>query len=205
MAITDISFKLYHDSNLTSEFNGTLTLTHESDLSDNPQDTVLYFGSLTSNRLLQESSNPGVGNITLTPGDNTPVWVAATAYVVGDIVQPVAGNTFVYRCTDAGTSAGSEPTWPTSGYGTTVVDGGVIWELYSKHHPSTEVKLALTSGGLAAAVAGAALNVATSISSGTANAKSIYIRVTNTVQTLATNIGNPEIKISLNSVIETSV
>lgn len=53
-------------------------------------------------------------------------WAASTAYNVGDIVKPVSGNGFVYRAVVAGTSAASEPTWPTTP-GVTVVDNGVTW------------------------------------------------------------------------------
>jgi len=50
----------------------------------------------------------------------------STAYVVGDIRKPSAGNGYVYRASVAGTSGGSAPTWPTV-IGTTVADGGVTW------------------------------------------------------------------------------
>jgi hypothetical protein len=42
--------------------------------------------------------------------------------------------------------------------------------------PDTAIKLSLTSGGLAGAVAGASLNVGTQILSGVANAVSVWIR-----------------------------
>ena len=59
------------------------------------------------------------------------LWLASTARVVGDMVRPTAANpTLIYRCTVAGTSAASEPTWPTTA-GTTVVDGGVTWRCLS--------------------------------------------------------------------------
>ncbi len=54
-------------------------------------------------------------------------WVAATAYVLLDYVQPATpNNNFTYRCTTAGTSGGSEPTFPTTAGGT-VNDNGVVW------------------------------------------------------------------------------
>ena len=54
-------------------------------------------------------------------------WAASTAYTVDRIVRPTTGNGKLYRVAVAGTSAGSQPTWPTT-VGLTVVDGGVTWE-----------------------------------------------------------------------------
>lgn len=53
-------------------------------------------------------------------------WVTATAYLVGQIRRPTAGNLFVYKVAVAGTSGGSEPAWPTV-IGGCVTDGGVQW------------------------------------------------------------------------------
>jgi len=53
-------------------------------------------------------------------------WVASTAYAVDDTVRPTTANGFYYRCSVAGTTAGAEPTFPTT-LGATVVDGGVTW------------------------------------------------------------------------------
>lgn len=53
-------------------------------------------------------------------------WAASTAYTLGRIVRPTTGNGFLYRSTGAGSSAASEPTWPTT-IGATVVDSGVTW------------------------------------------------------------------------------
>lgn len=47
--------------------------------------------------------------------------------------------------------------------------------------PATEFKLALTSGGLASAVAGAALTLSTTINSGVANAVPIFTRRTSAI------------------------
>lgn len=53
-------------------------------------------------------------------------WAASTAYAVGDVVRPTAGNAHLYMCIVAGTSAGSQPTWPTTSR-QTVTDNTVTW------------------------------------------------------------------------------
>lgn len=60
------------------------------------------------------------------------VWQASHVYSSGAYVIPTtfasistqAGK--IFKCTVAGTSAGSQPTWPTTAGGT-VTDGGVTW------------------------------------------------------------------------------
>ncbi|HEV2274438.1 MAG TPA: hypothetical protein VGR96_09745, partial [Acidobacteriaceae bacterium] len=54
-------------------------------------------------------------------------WLASTAYLVNEYVQPSATNGHLYQCTQAGTTAGAEPAWPLT-EGATVADGGVIWK-----------------------------------------------------------------------------
>jgi len=53
-------------------------------------------------------------------------WQASTAYSVGDYVLPSTVNGYVYRCTVAGTSNSSEPTFPAY-QGRTVTDSTVTW------------------------------------------------------------------------------
>ncbi len=205
MSFSGSSYNLWTDTNLTAAFSGTFNLAHSTDLSDNPQDFTLYFGSPTSGRLLQASSNPGVANIVLTPTDILPAWVAFTAYVVGDKVQPIGGNGKLYECTISGTSGSSQPSWPTTTIGATVADGTCTWSLVGVHHPSTELKLSLTSGaGLTAATPGAALNVGATITGGIAGAVPIHLRITNTVTTAENNTGHEEIGVFLNACIETA-
>jgi len=69
------------------------------------------------------------------------VWQASSAYVVGDVVRATVqtGFGFVFRCIVAGTTAASEPVWPTKLYKTNngsslegyVVDGTVTWAAIS--------------------------------------------------------------------------
>ncbi len=205
MSFAGSSFNLFNDSGLTNAFTGTLIEICKTDLSDNPHLFTLYLGSNLSTRQLQASSSPGVNNITFTPVDILPIWVANTAYIIGNKIQPIGGNGFVYECTTAGTSNSSQPSWPTSPIGTTVADNGVIWTLISAHHAITEVKLALTSGGVAGATPGAALTLGPTITGGVINALAIYGSITNTVTAVANNIGNEEIGININSCIETSI
>lgn len=205
MALVDLSFKLYTDAALTTLFTGILQLVHKTDLSDNPQDFVLYFGSVETSRKLQEFTSPGVNQINLTPTDTLPNWVASTAYSVGQYIEPVAPNGLKYKCIDAGTSSGTEPVWPTTGIGSTVVDGGAVWELLGAKHPTTELKLASTLIGLDTAVGGAALDLGVQIDSGVSNAKEVHIRIENTVTTPNDNTGHSEIGVFINNVIESDL
>lgn len=206
MALSDLSFKLYTDSGLTTPFGGTLQLVHNTDLSDNPQDFVLYFGSEEDDRQLQANSNPGVDEISLTPTDTLPNWATATAKALGDLVEPSAPNGYVYKCTTAGTThASTEPTWPTVGLGSTVADGTVIWTFMGDKHTTAEITLGLTSGDLDINTPGAALDLGTTILSTVAEAVEVHIRVENAVDVVRNNSGHAELGIYINEVIETEV
>lgn len=204
-SLDNLSFQFYTDSGLTTLFSNLYQLTHNTDFSDNPQDFTLYFGSPVSNRQLQANSNPGVANITLTPVEQLPAWQASTAYSVGDTAEPTVDNGFRYVVVTAGTSGSTEPAWPTSGIGSQVSDGTVVWELTAETHEPTEITLALSPGDLAANTPGAALSLGTTITSGTANAVAVYIRVVNAVDDISNNTGNPELALSFNEIIESAV
>jgi hypothetical protein len=65
--------------------------------------------------------------ITLAIPANT--WAASTAYGDGDCVKPAAAaseSTLYHECTTPGTSAASEPKWPTIP-GNTYTDGTIVW------------------------------------------------------------------------------
>ncbi len=60
------------------------------------------------------------------------VWAGSTAYSVGNIRRATTTQSsgLVFRCTTAGTSASSEPDWPTD-IGSTLTDGSVVWTAIS--------------------------------------------------------------------------
>lgn len=205
MALEDLSFKLYEDSSLTTEFSGVFNLTHQSDLSDNPQDFQLWLGSTISGRVLQTTTNPGTDQITLTPTFILAARQNSTAYALGDRFELATPNNLIYECTTAGTTAASVPTYPTSGIGSTVTDGTAVFTLVAQKHQTTEIKLALTAAGLAGATAGAALNLGTSINGGVANAVEINIRFTNAVTAVSDNEDNEELApLYINDVTESA-
>jgi len=55
-------------------------------------------------------------------------WTATTAISLNTYIKPTNANAngHFYICTTAGTTSGSEPTWPTT-YNGTVTDGTVVW------------------------------------------------------------------------------
>ena len=55
-------------------------------------------------------------------------WTASTAYSVGDTIIPsAAGNNHIYKCTTAGTSGSTAPTFPTSDGGTVTDGTTLVW------------------------------------------------------------------------------
>jgi prepilin-type N-terminal cleavage/methylation domain-containing protein len=58
--------------------------------------------------------------------NNHTIWQASASYSINAIVIPTTKNWHFYRCTTAGTSGASEPTWPITKAGT-VADGSVTW------------------------------------------------------------------------------
>jgi len=60
------------------------------------------------------------------------LWIASTAFVVGDIVIPTVANGRLYQCVIAGTSGATEPQFPqytrTTGYSVNDGSGDLLWE-----------------------------------------------------------------------------
>lgn len=68
--------------------------------------------------------------------------------------------------------------------------------------PASEFKLALSSGGLASAVAGAALTLSTTINSGVSNAVPIYTRRTSAITTAGSYT---DVQLQTQTLVETPV
>ena len=66
----------------------------------------------------------GAGGMWELTSDET--WEAGIVHVLHNFVGPIIDNTFSYECTTAGTSGGTEPSWPLV-LNQTVGDGGVTW------------------------------------------------------------------------------
>lgn len=205
------TFGIFTDTGLTTEHSGVYDLTHQTDESDNPQDFTIYFGSLgsggadTTDRKCQANSDPGTDNIVIDIVDILPFWTLSHAYVVGDCVQPTTPNGYRYRCTTAGTSSATEPaSWPTT-IGATVTDGTVVWTMVSAKHEETEITLGLLEADLDTNTPGASLSIGNTVTSGTSNKITIWIRVENHVNTVSNNTSTPELALQWNALIESEV
>lgn len=67
-------------------------------------------------------------------------WASSTSYAVGAIVRAstLQASGLVFRCTVAGTSASTQPTWPTD-IGSTIVDNTVTWTAISSVYEELSV------------------------------------------------------------------
>lgn len=94
------------------------------------EDPVLSSAALAD--LLTLAQRPDENGNLPTNVASAPVWVTATTYAPGDVVQPSPADGRWWRCAIGGTSASTQPTWPDNEgdlrTGDLVVDGTVTWE-----------------------------------------------------------------------------
>lgn len=102
----------------TSTYTPTVTHAFQSDLTNE----LSTAGGYTSGGLTIAAPT-----LTSTAANSWAVTAAtSTAYSVGQVVRPSAGNGYLYRVVVAGTSGGSAPTWGTT-VGRETADGTVVW------------------------------------------------------------------------------
>lgn len=85
--------------------------------------TLIALGSSTAGQQCIDSH----GNLQTATAVTAPNWAGSFAYAIGNLVIDSNGNT--QRCTTAGTSNNSAPTWSTTSGGTTADGGSVVWTL----------------------------------------------------------------------------
>ncbi len=82
-------------------------------------------------RLAQPDATPALDDVELNAilddVQRASFWILSTAFIYGDVVLPATKNGHRYKCIEPGTTATTEPTWPTRD-GNTVTDGTVRWE-----------------------------------------------------------------------------
>jgi hypothetical protein len=81
-------------------------------------------------RLAQPDSTPALDDVELNAilddCQLAAFWILETAFTFGAVVMPAAKNGHRYTCTQAGTTAATEPVWPTT-TGSIVTDGTATW------------------------------------------------------------------------------
>lgn len=195
------TFGWFSDSGLTTALT-LKSLLHSDTGSTDPLEFAVYLGSNTASVKIEDSTAPGTNQVSVYPVNLTAEWVASTAYSLNDIVKSTSAtkNGYYFKCTTAGTSGTAEPTWDTT-IGNTTNDNTAVWTNQGKIHEITEVKLATTQGGLAGATGGAALNLGTSVLSGTGSAQVVWLGVTDGTDVAGTMT---ELRIRTSNVIETA-
>lgn len=78
------------------------------------------------------SGNPvgrqGLSAVSMTAGDDAVAWAGTTAKALGAYVKGTVTPTYYFKCTTAGTTGGTEPTWANANDpGETITDGTVVW------------------------------------------------------------------------------
>lgn len=82
-------------------------------------------------RLVQPDTQPKLTSVDLNAildsVQRASFWAATTVFEFGAVALPATKNGHRFRCTQRGTTAAAEPTWPTRN-GAVIDDGTVKWE-----------------------------------------------------------------------------
>ncbi|WP_100114361.1 hypothetical protein [Snodgrassella alvi] len=185
-------FMLYTDAQMTMEANSPYQLDFNG---AGKNEFKLFFGSPYSNEVLKPKSDP---QIMLVPASRLKKWEPNRVYSFGNIIEPIVSNGCMYQCLDNAQTGSSEPAWRAE-RGSKCSSGSTTFiNLGAKFQPA-DVQLALTYAGLDTANAGAALELGTQLQGG--KAIPVYIRVTNTSNSVRSDRSDPCISIRLNATI----
>jgi len=122
-------FKCLSDAGATGQYGCLDSAGAKSMCADAANGIASY--STASNKVKIDSPVIGTGKVAVAVVDwSSAVSTAATARdttSIGTVVRPTTHNGYVYECTTAGTSSGTEPTTWTTTVGGTVTDNDVVF------------------------------------------------------------------------------
>lgn len=190
--MNDLENIFWQDAGMTLPFEmvgleSRMTVTHRNGI--DVGDLVFYIGH--PDPLVKLLPASGSGSIVLSIADVFPRWQASQQYFFGQLVTATgAGNGFMYRCMNMGTSGSVEPIWP-SERADEVADGGTRWVNIGERFLGSNVKMAKSLAGLDSAVGGGALVIGSEILCGDGTAIAIHVRIVNPSAALRSDSVNP--------------
>ena len=193
-------FGIWQNETMTTPLS---VLQFSRDLTDanTPNKGRFWFGAKETYLMLQTAVNAGVDNVTLTPTFALSTIQRSTEYALSNC-NDYALNGYIYRLTQAGTTAATAPTYSTN-LGDTITDGGCVFVCVSKAHSVNEIKLSLTGeNGLSNAQAGAAVSLGNTVNGG--GGIEIWYQVTDSVDNVF-NMTCPQLCIAINECEEKQI
>lgn len=181
-------FLLYTDAQMTTEAISPFQLDFNG---RGKQEIKLYFGSPDPNERLTPKTDD---KIMLAATSRLKKWESEHTYHAGDIVEPTMANGYMYQCSGNGQSGSSEPAWTTKP-GSKCSSGGLIFINLGEKFQPAGVQIASSAAELNNA--GSVLELGAQFHGG--SALPVFIRVTNSSNTVRTDRTDPCISIRLNA------
>lgn len=181
-------FLLYTDAQMTTEAISPIQLDFNG---RGKKEIKLYFGSPDPDERLVPKTDD---QIMLTATSRLKKWEAEHTYHTGDIVEPTIANGYMYQCLDNGQSGSNEPAWTTKP-GSKCSSGGLIFINLGEKFQPADVRIASSAAGLDNA--GSVLELGAQLRGG--SALPVFIRVTNSSNTVRSDRTDPCISIRLNA------